>query len=210
VTKLHIPDGLIPFEQAMIYLIVSLVILGIFFYYTSRKTDMEKRLVVSGVLTAIVVVATSVTIPSPMGVPMHFFIIPLAVFILGPFNASLVSFLALLVQALILGEGGITVLGANVLDMGIILSIVVYGVYRLLSNINKRLAIFISTVMGILAATFAQIFILAIAGTSSLNVLLGSLLPYYLMIGVMEGIINIVILEFLSRTNNDILELEKV
>lgn len=207
---MHIPDGLIPFEQAMIYLVVSLVILGIFFYYTSKKTDMEKRLVISGVLTAIVVVATSVTIPSPMGIPMHFFIIPLAVFILGPFNASLVSFLALLVQALVLGEGGITVLGANVLNMGIILSLVVYGVYNLFSGINKKVAVFLSTVLGILAATFAQIFILAIAGTSSLNVLCASLLPYYLMIGVMEGIINIIILEFISRTKNDILEIEKV
>ncbi len=207
---MHIPDGLLPFEQGMIYLVISLVILVISFYHVSKKTDMEKRLVLSGVLTAIVVVATSVTIPSPMGIPMHFFIIPLVVFILGPFNASLVSFLALLVQALVFGEGGVTTFGANVLDMGIVLSFVVYGVYKLFSNINKRFAIFLSTLMGVLAATFAQIFILAVAGTSSLNVLFGSLLPYYLMIGVMEGLLTVVILEFISRTNNEILEIEKV
>jgi ABC-type Co2+ transport system permease subunit len=46
--------------------------------------------------------------------------------------------------------------------------------------------------------------------TVNLEVLLGSLLPYYLMIGVIEGIINVVILEFISRTNNNILEIEKV
>lgn len=207
---MHIPDGLIPFEQAVVYLIVSLVILGIFFYYTSRKVNLEKRLVLTGVLTAIVVVATSVTIPSPMGVQIHFFIIPLVVFILGPFNASLVSFLALLVQALTLGEGGVTALGANVLDMGIVLSLVVYAVYKLFSSIDRRIAIFVSTVMGIIAATFIQIFILTIANASSLEVLLASLLPYYLMVAIMEGIINIVIMEFISRIDNSILDIEKV
>jgi len=207
---MHIPDGLIPFEQAMFYLIISLVILGIFFYYTSKKTDMEKRLVITGVLTAITVVATSFTIPSPMGIPMHFFIIPLVVLILGPCNASLVSFLALLIQALVIGEGGITTLGVNVLDMGIILSAVVYFVHSLFSNINERLAIFLSTLCGILAATLAQIIILVLANTTSLEVLLGSLLPYYLMVGVIEGILTVVMLEFISRMNSNILDIEKV
>ena len=207
---MHIPDGLIPFEQAVVYLCLTLIIVAISFYYTSRKSDMEKRLVLSGVLTAITVVATSVTIPSPMGIPMHFFIIPLVVLILGPFNAILVSFLALLVQALGIGEGGITTLGINVLDMGIILSLVVYFVYKLFSGINERFAIFLSTVAGILAATSIQILILVLANTTSLEVLLGSLLPYYLMIGIIEGIINVIILEFISKTNNTILEIEKV
>ncbi len=207
---MHIPDGLIPFEQAMAYLIVSLIILGIFFYFTSKKTDMEKRLVITGVLTAITVVATSFTIPSPMGIPMHFFIIPLVVLILGPCNASLVSFLALLVQALVIGEGGITTLGVNVLDMGIILSAVVYFVHSLFSNINERLAIFLSTLCGILAATLAQIIILVLANTTSLEVLLGSLLPYYLMVGIIEAILTVVILEFISRMNSNILDIEKV
>jgi cobalt/nickel transport system permease protein len=207
---MHIPDGLIPLDQSMIYLAISLIILAISFYYYSKKADMGKRLVLTGILTAITIVATSLTIPSPMGIPMHFFIIPLVVLILGPFNAALVSFLALLVQAFMLGMGGVTTLGVNVLDMGIILSFVVYGVYRVFVNVNVRLAIFISTVAGILAATVTQIAVLTIANTTSLEVLLASLLPYYLMVGVIEGIINIVILEFISRTNNSILEIEKV
>lgn len=207
---MHIPDGLIPVEQAAVYWLISLIILAFSFYYYSRKADLTKRLVLTGILTAITIVATSVTLPSPMGIPMHFFIIPLVVLILGPFNASLVSFLALLVQAFLLGMGGVTTLGVNVLDMGIILSFVVYVVYKVFANVNERLAIFISTVAGILAATVTQIVVLTIANTTSLDVLLASLLPYYLMIGIIEGIINIVILEFISRTNNSILEIEKV
>ena len=207
---MHIPDGLIPLDQSIIYLIISLAYIAFSFYYVSRKTDMEKRLVIAGILTAVTVVASYITIPSPMGIPMHFFVIPLVVFILGPLNASIVSFLALLIQALGLGMGGVTTLGINVLDMGIILSLVVYFVYITLTNVNEKFAIFISTVAGILAATAVQIFVLAFAKTTSLEVLLASLLPYYLMIGLIEGIVNIVILEFIAKTNSQILELEKV
>lgn len=207
---MHIPDGLIPFDQAMIYLIISLIILSYFFIKLSKKTDMEKRLVLSGILTAVAVVATTITIPSPIGIPMHFFVIPLVVILLGPYNASLVSFLALLVQAFGFGMGGVTTLGINVLDMGIILSLVVFAVYRLFININQKLAIIISTMAGILAATLAQIIILTLANTTSFEVLLGSLLPYYLMIAVIEGVINVIIIEFISKTNNSILEIEKV
>ena len=83
-------------------------------------------------------------------------------------------------------------------------------VNSLFESIDGRLAIFLSTLSGILAATMAQIIILAFAKTTSLEVLLGSLLPYYLMIGIIEGIINIVIIEFISRTNYEILAIEKV
>ena len=40
---MHIPDGLIPFDQTMIYLIISLIILFFCFYKKKKKTDMQKR-----------------------------------------------------------------------------------------------------------------------------------------------------------------------
>nr|WP_261795589.1 energy-coupling factor ABC transporter permease [Methanobrevibacter oralis] len=61
-----------------------------------------------------------------------------------------------------------------------------------------------------LAASVAQIIILSLTNTTSLEVLLGSLLPYYLMVGIIEGVFNIIVLEFLSRLRGDILEIEKV
>ena len=207
---MHIPDGLIPITHAMVYLAISLVFFFFFFINITKKADMGERLVLTGVLTAMTVVATSVTVPSPIGIPMHFFIIPLVVLILGPLSGFIVSFLALLIQAFSLGMGGVTTLGINVLDMGIILSITVYIIYNLFSNINDKMAIFLSTVTGILAATLAQIIILALANTTSFEVLIASLLPYYLMIGIIEGVANILILEFISKANNSILEIEKV
>ena len=133
---MHIPDGLIPMDQAIVYWIITIVVLAIFFIKLSKKVNMEERLVLTAVLTAATVVATSLSIPSPFGIPMHFFLIPLVVILLGPLNATLVCFLALLTQAVFLGMGGITTLGANVLVMGVSLSFVTSIVYGLFKNIN--------------------------------------------------------------------------
>ena len=207
---MHIPDGLIPMDQAIVYWIITIVILAIFFIKLSKKVNMEERLVLTAVLTAATVVATSLSIPSPFGIPMHFFLIPLVVILLGPLNATLVCFLALLTQAVFLGMGGITTLGANVLVMGVSLSFVTSIVYGLFKNINGRLSIFLSTIFGILAATVVQIIILLLTNTTSLEVLLASLLPFYLVVAFIEAFINVIIVELIFNTRPEIENIEKV
>ncbi len=207
---MHIPDGLIPMDQAIVYWIITIVVLAIFFIKLSKKVNMEERLVLTAVLTAATVVATSLSIPSPFGIPMHFFLIPLVVILLGPLNATLVCFLALLTQAVFLGMGGITTLGANVLVMGVSLSFVTSIVYGLFKNINGRLSIFLSTIFGILAATVVQIIILLLTNTTSLEVLLASLLPFYLVVAFIEAFINVIIVELIFNTRPEIENIEKV
>lgn len=207
---MHIPDGLIPMDQAIIYWIITLIVLAIFFARVSKKVNMEERLVLTAILTAATVVVTAVSIPSPFGIPMHLFLIPLVVILLGPLNGTLVCFLALLTQAIFLGMGGVTTLGANVLVMGVSLSLVCSLVYNLFKNINGRLAIFLGTIFGILTATFVQIIILLWTETTSLEVLLASLLPFYLVVGFIEAFINVVILELIFNARPDIADIEKV
>lgn len=207
---MHIPDGLIPMDQAIIYWIITLIVLAIFFARVSKKVNMEERLVLTAILTAATVVVTAVSIPSPFGIPMHLFLIPLVVILLGPLNGTLVCFLALLTQAIFLGMGGVTTLGANVLVMGVSLSLVCSLVYNLFKNINGRLAIFLGTIFGILTATFVQIIILLWTETTSLEVLLASLLPFYLVVGFIEAFINVVILELIFNARPEIADIEKV
>ena len=167
---MHIPDGLIPMDQAIVYWIITIVVLAIFFIKLSKKVNMEERLVLTAVLTAATVVATSLSIPSPFGIPMHFFLIPL----------------------------------------GVSLSFVTSIVYGLFKNINGRLSIFLSTIFGILAATVVQIIILLLTNTTSLEVLLASLLPFYLVVAFIEAFINVIIVELIFNTRPEIENIEKV
>ncbi|MDR0912251.1 MAG: energy-coupling factor ABC transporter permease [Methanobrevibacter sp.] len=207
---MHLPDGIIPLNQAIVYWIISLIAIGVFFFRLSKHPEgKQKWLVLTAILTATTIIASSITLPSPFGIPMHFFIIPLVVIILGPFNGTIISFLALVIQTLI-GLGGFTVVGANVFVMGVILPLMTYGSYKLFYKFNENLGIVLGTFIGILSATIAQIAILVIADASNLETLIFTLVPFYMFIGIIEGFITNIIISFIKNIRNDILTLDKI
>ena len=207
---MHLPDGIISFEQAAIYWIITLVIISIFLYKFSKDENKEKRIISIALFSVFTMVVTSVSVPSPLGVPIHFFLIPMIAIILGSLSSTIVSFVTLLMQALILNMGGITTLGANFLVMGFILSIATYGFYRVFSYLNEKAAIFASTIIGIMFATFSQVAILLISGAMNFDILLSTLVPFYLFISLIEGFANVVIITAIEKTKPEIIEINKI
>ena len=207
---MHLPDGIISIEQAIIYWIITLIIILIFFYKFSKDENKEKRIVSIALFSVFTMVVTSVSVPSPLGVPIHFFLIPLIAILLGPLSSTIVSFVTLLMQFLVLNMGGITSLGANFIVMGFILSIVTNEYYNLFSYINKKAAIFGSTIIGIMFATFGQIAILLASGAMNLDTLLSTLLPFYLFISFIEGFANVVIITAIERIKPEIIEINQI
>jgi cobalt/nickel transport system permease protein len=104
---LHLPDGLIPLWQAAIYWILTMIILALYLYKLSKTEDKQKVLINTAILAAVTFAASSISIPSPFGVPIHLFIIPLVVILLGPLSGVAVAFLCFIAQFLFLGMGGV-------------------------------------------------------------------------------------------------------
>ncbi|RAP48950.1 MAG: cobalamin biosynthesis protein CobM [Methanosphaera sp. rholeuAM74] len=207
---MHLPDGIVPLNQAIVYWILTFIIISVFFYKFSSDNNKEKRIVSTAVFTVFVTLLSALSIPSPLGVPIHFFVIPLVVILLGPFTASIVSFVSLIIQALSLNMGGITSLGANFLVMGFIIAVTVHLTYKLLVDLNQQLSIFIATVIGIMFATFGQVIILLLTGAMNFNTLLATLIPFYLFISVLEGILNVLIINALKSVKPELLEISKI
>ena len=207
---MHLPDGIIPIEQSAIYWVITLVVIAVFLYKFSRNEQKEKATISIALFAVFFVVVTSLSIPSPLGVPIHFFLIPLVAILLGPWNGSIVSFFGLLVQAFALNMGGIVCFGANFLVIGVIVAFATYGFYRLLANVNDKMAIFFATVVGIMFATFGQVLILIVSGAMNLNGLLATLVPFYLFISIIEGFANVVIIYAIRNAKPEILDLSKM
>ncbi len=207
---MHLPDGIIPFNQAIIYWIISIFFI---FYFIKIMKDEEnsKRLVYIAIFSAVVAVCSGISVPTPFGLPVHFFLIPLAVLILGPYSGVVVTFIALTIQALFLGMGGILSLGANIFVMGVVLSFITYFFYNLLGDmINKSLAIFISTLSGIIFASVGQMAIIMISGAGNFELLLITLIPFYIVVGLIEGFANTVIMKFIEKLEPEMLCLNKI
>jgi len=64
--------------------------------------------------------------------------------------------------------------------------------------------------MGIIMATIAQVVILLIAGVATFEVLLATLIPFYLFVAVVEGIINIFIILTLFKLKPELAQVEKI
>ena len=73
-------------------------------------------------------------LPLPGGTTGHAVGIGLATVVIGPWAAMLAVSVALIVQALFFGDGGITAIGANCFNMAIAGALVAYVVYRLLAG----------------------------------------------------------------------------
>lgn len=207
---MHLPDGILPIEQSAFYWIITIIFIVIFTYKFSKSEDKDKHSVLIALFSVFFVVVTSLSIPSPLGVPIHFFLIPLVAIMLGPFNGSIVSFFGLLVQALALNMGGIVCFGANFLVIGVVIAFVTFIFYNLFKTINENIAIFFSTVIGIMCATFCQAFILILSGAMNLNSLLASLIPFYLFIGIIEGFANVIIINAIRKIKPEIMDLSKI
>ena len=73
-------------------------------------------------------------IPLPGGTTGHAVGMGIASIVLGPWASILAISVALLIQALFFGDGGITAFGANSFNMAIVGSLVAYAVYRVVAG----------------------------------------------------------------------------
>lgn len=207
---MHLPDGIIPIEQSLVYLFLTIIILIVYYYKFSKIDNKEKQIVNIALFSAVVLILSSLSIPSPLGIPIHFFVIPLVVILLGLISGTIVSFISLIGQAIILNMGGITSFGANFIVMGFVIAIVTYAFYNIFINLDERIALFLSTIMGIISATFVQAIILVISGSITFNAVISTLIPYYMFIAVIEGFLNIIIVYTLKKVKPEVLKLNRV
>jgi cobalt/nickel transport system permease protein len=127
---MHIPDGyLSPATCAVLYGGAAP------FWYTALqrvKKRLTTRLVpLLSVMAALSFVVMMFNLPLPGGTTGHAVGMAISTIILGPWASILAISIALAIQAVFFGDGGITTLGANCFNMAIVGSLVAYAVYRL-------------------------------------------------------------------------------
>ena len=130
---MHIPDGyLSPSTCAVLYGV------AIPFWYTAFarvKRLLNTRLVpLLAVASAFCFVIMMFNVPLPGGTTGHAVGVGAAAVVLGPWASMLSVSIALLIQAIFFGDGGITTFGANCFNMAIAGSLVAHFVYRAIAG----------------------------------------------------------------------------
>ena len=203
---MHIPDGFIPLAQCAIYYVILIVALYFSGKWARANLD-EKRIPLLAVLAAGIFAIMSMNMPIPFGTSGHMVGGALvAIVFMAPEAAVLVFTAVLLIQALFFGDGGITALGANVLNMGIVGGCVgLYTFKGLKDIIGKYPSIFIAAWLATLVAAVVAAIEMAIAGTFPLTVGIASMALYHAFIGIIEGVLTVIVIYALEKFRPDLL-----
>ena len=129
---MHIPDGYLSPATC----VAAYVAAAPFWYVAVKRVRrvLHSRVVpLLAVVSAFSFVIMMFNLPIPGGTTAHAVGMAVAAIVLGPSAAILAISIALAIQALFFGDGGITAFGANSFNMAIVGTLTAYWVYRLIS-----------------------------------------------------------------------------
>ncbi len=202
---MHIPN-IIPLWQCAIYLVILFI--ALFFSQRWAKNNLDERSVpLMAVLAAGIFVIMTINIPLPLGISGHVVGAAMIAIIFGAVEPAIIIFtLVLLAEALAIGDGGITTIGANLLNMGIIGSFVgLYGFKALRKPLGKVPAIAISSWCAIVLSATAAAVELWFAGVFPLQSGVMLMGIYHAFIGIIEAVITVVVILALEKVRPDLL-----
>ncbi len=219
---MHIPDGLLdPITTIVLWIVtIAIMILGYFrMGKMFEKEDSEKMIPYIGVLAAVIFAFQFVNYPVPGGTSGHLVGGTLVAIILGPWASVIVMFLILVIQSLF-GDGGITALGPNAFNMGIIGGIVGFYIVVLLvrlfnkTSLKKELKVTIATAIGSYIAIVLASFIcgieIGIGGAIPMEIAIPAMVFWHLIIGIGEAIISALIVSYIYKTKPDFILTESI
>lgn len=209
---MHIPDGFLSTPVWVAMWLITLVILG----YSVKQVNgrlSEKHVPLMGVLAAFVFAAQMLNTPVAGGTSGHVLGGVLTAAMLGPWAATIVMSAVFVVQAIVFLDGGITTLGANIFNMGLIGTVFGYLIYKALRD-RARLPIpiagGIAGWIAVVLASAATAIELGLSGTVPMGVALAAIVSVHMVIGLIEFGITAVVLGMVKARRPDLLEMEKI
>ncbi len=208
---MHIPDGFLSPPVAIATGIASAAVIAVALNRTRESLGLRQAPIM-GLTTAFVFAAQMINFPVAGGTSGHLLGGALASVVLGnPWAATLAMSTVFIIQSVLFADGGITALGANIFNMGLVGIWVgwwlLQPLQRLLGGSRNRLplAAGIAASLSVVAASICCAIELAISGTVSLNIALPAMVGVHILIGIGEGVITASVLTYLVKVRPDLL-----
>jgi cobalt/nickel transport system permease protein len=196
---MHIMEGFLPWHWCLVWWIVAppSLLYGVHQLKKILAADRE-ALPLLGVTGGFIFIMSSLKLPSVTGSSSHPTGTGLSTLSFGPWITAVVCAIVLLFQSMFLAHGGLSVLGANIVSMGIVGPLAGYIIYRLLrdTSVNMYLTVFLVTVLADMFTYATTSLLLALAypaetggSISSFILFLGVFAVTQIPLAVVEGIV---------------------
>jgi len=204
---MHIPDGFLSLIVSIICWAASAAIIGLAISKTNKALG-EKQIPLMGVMAAFIFAAQMINFPVAGGTSGHLLGGAMAAIMLGPWAGMLVMTAVIAVQGLLFQDGGLVVMGANILNMGLVTAAVGYGLYRSAATQPKNVKLGVAGVaawLSVMTGALLTSVELWLSGTSHLQVVIPAMLGVHALIGLGEALITVSALAFIMRSRPDLL-----
>lgn len=190
---MHISDGIISIEVAIVSAVVTLA----FCVYSFKNLTNEKIALVAS-MSALFFVTSFIHIP--FGVTqIHLMLIGFIGIFLGSLAFISIA-IALILQALLLGFGGISSLGANILVMALP-AYLVYLIFKLeiLKKLNEKVKFFLVGFLGVFISSLLLFTVLVFSKDEYLAVAY-SIIAVNIPTMILEGIVTMFLLLYIKKS----------
>lgn len=207
---MHIPDGFLDGTVATATTVAAAGAVGYALTRAGKDLD-ERKVPLIGVTAAFVFAAQMLNFPVAAGTSGHFLGAALAAILLGPWLACIVMTVVLAGQALVFADGGISALGANVLNMGVLgalgVGLLMLAARRVLPSTRTSLLAVsgAGAFLAVMAGAAATAVELAWSGTVPLHLVLPAMLGVHVAIGVGEALITVTAVAAIAATRPDLI-----
>lgn len=208
---MHLPDGFLDWPISLLTWVVAIVLIAVSLNRVQAEYK-DRTVPLMGVCAAFIFAAQMINFPIPGGTSGHLLGGTLAGVLLGPWAGALVMTVVFIVQSCLFQDGGLTVLGANIFNMGLIGTFGGYYLYRSMRFALGRNSLR-GTLVGVAIAAWVSVVVasalcaveLALSGTVPLLVALTTMASWHILIGVGEALISVTTVSFIWRSRPDLL-----
>jgi len=204
---LHIPDGFLNLVVSLVCWAITVAMISMAVSRTNKSLG-EKQVPLMGIMAAFIFAAQMINFPVAGGTSGHLLGGALAAIVLGPWAGMLVMTAVIAVQGLLFQDGGLLVMGANILNMGLLTAAIGYGLYRSVMNRSQTTKLAVAGIaawLSVMAGALATALQLWLSGTSNLQTVVIAMLSVHALIGLGEALITVAALSFIFRTRPDLL-----
>lgn len=196
---MHIPDGFIDAPVSIGAGLLAISAVSVSLKKTRGQLD-SKTAPMAGLAAVFIFAVQMMNFPVAAGTSGHLLGGVLAAILIGPYAAMLAMTVVLSIQALVFADGGLSALGLNILNMGIVTVVIGWGMFVLLQKLLPKnrsglitacvAAAFVSVPAS--AAAFVVEYALGGTATFTLSAVLKAVIGVHLLIGIGEALITAV------------------
>jgi cobalt/nickel transport system permease protein len=207
---MHIPDGFLSLPVSLITWVIAIALIAVALKQV-QSAYQERTVPLMGVCAAFIFAAQMINFPIPGGTSGHLLGGTLAGVLLGPWAGSLVMAVVFIVQGVLFQDGGLTVLGANITNMGLVGTFGGYYLYKAIRTVlgfnswrGMASGVAIASWTSVVLASLLCAIELGLSGTASFKFAIGAMLLWHVLIGIGEALITTFAVNYVWRTRPDL------